>query len=616
MGLPRYKGIESIPKIVLWYLKKYEIVNSELWADDEIKKCLINWIIILFRDYNQTQIKEAINFLFHHLSCILFPQLEQIQINLEIDSKQQGEFYSLYNQCTYHNAQLHISKLIYEKHYGVEFEPYGDSVDILGLFKGFVDYYSILGVSSAANTDEIKKTFRLKAKTNHPDVGGDEESFKVLKNAYETLMDADRRRIFDRQYRFYRNRFEYDFFLGDLNYNKFANPERTAKQSYFDFRVGFNWRAYLKTIGVVILILICIKIFNFTGNTDTPLVLKSEEPELNLNLQQPALDTEAEGEEDPFPLEDLTSINTDPVSEETDLITNIETFSENDVSTPDITKDEPLEIEEVTEQNNSVLDNNPSSTTKEGTFSSGSSSEDVQSVMGTPDEIMEVGPLSTWYYGNSTISFSNGKVKGWDDKDRNLKLKHSSIKEGNFSSGSTDQDVQSVMGTPDQIMEIGPLSTWYYGNSTISFSNGKVTGWDDRDRNLKLKHSSIKAGNFSLGSTDQDVQSVMGTPNQIMEIGPLSTWYYGNSTISFSNGKVTGWDDRDRNLKLKHSSIKVGNFSLGSTDQDVQSVMGTPNQIMEIGPLSTWYYGNSTISFSNGKVTGWDNRDNNLKLKP
>ena len=59
------------------------------------------------------------------------------------------------------------------------------------------DYYAILGVSRDADQSEIKKAYRKKARETHPDYGGDEEAFKAVSIAYETLSDPEKRRMYD-----------------------------------------------------------------------------------------------------------------------------------------------------------------------------------------------------------------------------------------------------------------------------------------------------------------------------------------------------------------------------------------------------------------------------------
>jgi len=64
-----------------------------------------------------------------------------------------------------------------------------------------MDYYDILEVSKDAAKDEIKGAFRKKARQFHPDVNkapDAEEKFKELGKAYETLMDDDKRSLYDR----------------------------------------------------------------------------------------------------------------------------------------------------------------------------------------------------------------------------------------------------------------------------------------------------------------------------------------------------------------------------------------------------------------------------------
>ena len=62
------------------------------------------------------------------------------------------------------------------------------------------DYYGILGVSSDAGADEIKRAYRKLARELHPDVNPDpgaQERFAEIGAAYEVLSDPEKRRIVD-----------------------------------------------------------------------------------------------------------------------------------------------------------------------------------------------------------------------------------------------------------------------------------------------------------------------------------------------------------------------------------------------------------------------------------
>jgi tetratricopeptide (TPR) repeat protein len=66
-----------------------------------------------------------------------------------------------------------------------------------------INYYEVLGIAQNSTAQEIKKSFRRRAKEIHPDVRPDdarrgEEQMRLLLAAYEVLGDIDKRGSYDR----------------------------------------------------------------------------------------------------------------------------------------------------------------------------------------------------------------------------------------------------------------------------------------------------------------------------------------------------------------------------------------------------------------------------------
>ena len=71
----------------------------------------------------------------------------------------------------------------------------------------YKDYYEILGVTRAADADEVKRAYRKAARKYHPDVSKEknaESKFKEAQEAYEVLRDEEKRAAYDQLGRDYR----------------------------------------------------------------------------------------------------------------------------------------------------------------------------------------------------------------------------------------------------------------------------------------------------------------------------------------------------------------------------------------------------------------------------
>lgn len=104
------------------------------------------------------------------------------------------------------------------------------------------DFYSILGISSNADSKEIKAAYYKLAKLHHPDMnmGKSSELFKDINLAYEVLSDPEQKKQYDmsRRFSFYKG--------GSTSSNRSETNYNSYKTDYNDYyykgQANYNWR--------------------------------------------------------------------------------------------------------------------------------------------------------------------------------------------------------------------------------------------------------------------------------------------------------------------------------------------------------------------------------------
>jgi molecular chaperone DnaJ len=99
------------------------------------------------------------------------------------------------------------------------------------------NFYDVLGLDETATQEEIKKKYRKLAKENHPDAGGNEESFKKISTAYDILGDDQKRKQYDNQRK---NPFGGSFNMNEMFNNVFNQRTKTQQRPTHTSNITIN----------------------------------------------------------------------------------------------------------------------------------------------------------------------------------------------------------------------------------------------------------------------------------------------------------------------------------------------------------------------------------------
>lgn len=92
------------------------------------------------------------------------------------------------------------------------------------------NYYAILGISKISSEKEIKKAYYKLSFTHHPDKGGDANIFAKMTEAYDVLMDSNKKLEYDKKSKWGK---EYNELYELLNY-EFDNMAKGWDESKYD----------------------------------------------------------------------------------------------------------------------------------------------------------------------------------------------------------------------------------------------------------------------------------------------------------------------------------------------------------------------------------------------
>ena len=200
--------------------------------------------------------------------------------------------------------------------------------------------------------------------------------------------------------------------------------------------------------------------------------------------------------------------------------------------------------------------------------------------------------------------------------------------------GSDRELVIAIQGMPARMTQYSNSckEVMYYGNSVVELKNGYVVGFSDLDGNLRVLGDrqvalSIRpaANAWAIGSSQEKVFQIQGTPTRTSTLQDTVTLHYGNSLVQLSADRVISYANTDGNLKVSmlptmavSEAASPPFWTLGSSRTEVLQVeRNTPTGISRLDHScnEVFNFGDSTVTFRQGLVTEYTNHGGNLKVQ-
>ncbi len=192
-------------------------------------------------------------------------------------------------------------------------------------------------------------------------------------------------------------------------------------------------------------------------------------------------------------------------------------------------------------------------------------------------------------------------------------------KDSYFTVGSTREAVIEAQGQPTRVSKYPRIQqeTWWYGLSSVTFIEGKVSEWHNSVNSryslrISLGAQEPGAAGIRIGASTEEIVAAQGTPTRISFYPHLGEqiWWYKHSSVTFRGGEVTAWRNASNNLNIPKEEGPTEDVHVGlqSTREEVLKVIGPPQHVSSYPTLGeeVWWYGYSTVTFRNGVVAEWD----------